>query len=203
MKLKQIIERSKLFPTIARTSPILYLLMVFLYCMLSPSYHSFYLLIVLISLFPINWIIKHLIFQPIYKVLKSTTLPIIGRGARPPGANSCNVILDAKPSSSYGMPSGHSQITWSITTYILCNLIYDLINISNSKVHLTVLEYIWRIFSIVVIFSIGILVSYSRVYIDKCHTIQQVIVGAIFGIVTGGAVWYYEDDAVNYFRGII
>ena len=200
MNLKKFINRSELYPTIARTSPILYVLMVILYCMLNPSYHSFYLLAILLSLFPINWIIKHLIFQPIYKVTKRVTLPILGRGARPPGANSCNVILDGKPSSSYGMPSGHSQITWSITTYILCNLIENLINSNKSHLHITILEYIWRIFSIVAIFSIGILVSYSRVYHDKCHTIQQVIVGAIFGIVTGVLVWYYEDDALNYFK---
>jgi membrane-associated phospholipid phosphatase len=46
-------------------------------------------------------------------------------------------------------------------------------------------------------------VSYSRVYIDGCHTIQQVIVGGLLGVLIGFLIYYYENDGVNLLRKIL
>ena len=44
------------------------------------------------------------------------------------------------------------------------------------------------------ILGVSIYISYSRVYIEGCHTIQQVIVGGTVGILLGFLAFYFEDD---------
>ena len=63
--------------------------------------------------------------------------------------------------------------------------------------------------SIVILILLGLLMGYSRVFITKCHTIQQVIVGSILGIGFGYLYtiytcplirdWYNEIKIINYF----
>lgn len=194
----------KIFLYLARTSPIIYFISILVYCILSPSYNSFYLLIITIILFRANWIIKHLVFKPIYKLLNRSSLPLLGQGARPSGAINCSLSLNEKLAKSYGMPSGHSQFAWTISTYLICRIIYEWINHDDSRdsQQLIILNYIWKILTILILLIFSIYISYSRVYIDNCHTIQQVTVGAIFGIIFGGIIWYYEDDATNLLRKI-
>ena len=75
------------------------------------------------------------------------------------------------------MPSGHSQIAWLFTTYKILNL-ED------------------KNFKPISLFLIGLasLISYSRVYWSNCHTIQQVILGAIFGIIL--AIFYNKNKNI-------
>ena len=63
----------------------------------------------------------------------------------------------------YGMPSGHSQLAWFLALYFA-----DMDNISWSAT----------------IFSLSTLISYNRVNIG-CHTIKQVVTGAIIGSMLG------------------
>lgn len=192
--------RNKLFPTLARTSPVLIILSVLMNCIINPSYNSFYLLILIAILFPINWIIKHLIVQPIYKLLKTENLPLLGIGKRPPGATSCTFTLDNIPSTSFGMPSGHSQLIWTIGTYLIYKLIdkwTKTTSASETKIQMQALGYIWIICITIFILSIMVYVSYSRVYIEGCHTLQQVIIGGLLGILSGFLIYYYEDSTVN------
>jgi membrane-associated phospholipid phosphatase len=198
--------RKALLPTLSRTSPVLILFFALLNCILNPSYNSFYLLIILIALFPVNWVIKHLIVQPIYKLLKTNSLPLLGIGSRPPGATSCTFILDDISSTSYGMPSGHSQMIWTFGTYMICKLIDKWHKTTTDPATTNQMQgigYIWVICTTLILLSMMIYVSYSRVYIEGCHTIQQVIVGGILGVLIGFLVYYYENDAANVLRMIL
>ena len=203
---KKLIKRSKLLPVLARISPIIYIILGLINCIVNPTYNAFYIFIIILALFPINWVIKHLIVLPLYNVLGKTTIPIIGLGKRPQGATSCNIILelDNKIATSFGMPSGHSQMAWTLGTYLICRIINNWYNKENNKekegknkTESTVLGYIWLILSVLIILTIIIYISYSRVYIDGCHTIQQVIIGGLLGAGSGVLIWYYENDAVN------
>ena len=55
------------------------------------------------------------------------------------------------------------------------------------------------ILSCAIITSAMVYVSYSRVYIEGCHTIQQVIVGGVLGVLTGFLMFYYENDIIRLF----
>ena len=203
---KELIKRSKLLPVLARISPIIYIILGLINCIVNPTYNAFYIFIIILALFPINWVLKHLIVLPLYNVLGKTTIPIIGLGKRPQGATSCNIILelDNKIATSFGMPSGHSQMAWTLGTYLICRIInnwynkeYNKEKEGKNKTESTVLGYIWLILSVLIILTIIIYISYSRVYIDGCHTIQQVIIGGLLGVGSGVLIWYYENDAVN------
>ena len=199
-------KRQELYPTISRTSPVLFLYITLLNCIVNPSYNSFYLLICYYSILGSNWIIKHFFFKPIYGLLNKTSLPILGIGSRPPKAYGCSSALDNVISTSYGMPSGHSQIAWSIATYIICKIIqqwYDSVNDSDKKNKvITTFGYIWLIVSCMIVLGVAIYISYSRVYIEGCHTIQQVSVGGLIGVVSGFLIYYFEKDAVNLMSNI-
>lgn len=193
-------SRNALIPTLSRVSPVLLILITLLNCIVNPGYHSVYLFVVMSVSSQLNWTIKHLIAKPIYNLLKTDSLPILGIGKRPKGANSCQFILDNTASFSYGMPSGHSQLIWTMGTYIICKIINNWINSNNySKLDstITILEYIWLAVSCCIVLLSMLYVSYSRVYIEGCHTIQQVVVGGILGIATGFVVYYYENDVIN------
>lgn len=198
--------RNQLLPTLSRTSPVFIGLFALINCILNPTYNSFYFLIIISSLFPLNWIIKHLIVKPIYGLLKVESLPLLGIGKRPTGATSCTFILDDVLATSYGMPSGHSQIIWTFGTYIICKLIdkwHQTTTKDETTIQMQGIGYIWVICSTLFIFSIMVYVSYSRVYIDGCHTIQQVIVGGLLGVLIGFLIYYYENDGANLLRKIL
>ena len=94
------------------------------------------------------------------------SLPIVGRGKRPEGACGCGLVNDNKPEETFGMPSGHSQIAWSVSTYLI--LKYFL----NSPLQT------------VFLLAIATYISFSRLLIG-CHTTGQVVTGAIIGILCG------------------
>ena len=191
-------KRNALFPTLSRTSPVLFFIIILLNCILNPSYESVYLCIVFILACVSNHTFKQ-ISEFIYNLFNIKSLPILGSGARPPNANSCAFILDNSISKSYGMPSGHSQTAWTVATYLICKIIQNFKttkNINNTK-NTTVFDYIWLILSFSIILSSAIYISYSRVYIEGCHTIQQVIVGGLLGILFGYFIYYFENDAIH------
>lgn len=135
-------------------------------------------------------IIAHLIFNPILKIImksiyqlfKTDTLPILGLGYRPKGKAVCS-LFGTSPSEkkTFGMPSGHSEIIWSIIGYYL---IYYYNRDKDSKNFLMI-----YILKALILCMIGLFVSLSRVYIG-CHTIRQVLVGGIIGAGSGIGVYY-------------
>jgi membrane-associated phospholipid phosphatase len=99
------------------------------------------------------------------------------------------------------MPSGHSQIIWTVGIYIICKIFDKWKNKNNDEINLEYLEYlyylnyldyIWLIIVCFIILSM-VYVSYSRVYIEECHTLQQVIVGSVLGIISGFIIYYFEN----------
>ena len=197
-------KRQELYPTLSRTSPVIFFILLLLYCIILPSHQSFYLLIIYCLILGSNWIIKHLFFKQLYNFFNITSLPILGIGARPSNATGCHFILDDILSLDYGMPSGHSQIIWTIATYIVCKIISNFYyNYNDNNDHLYITStFLWLILSCIIVIYVSGYISYSRVYIEKCHTIQQVIIGGLIGIVFGFTIYYFENDAIKLMRKI-
>ena len=194
-------KRSALFPTLSRTTPALFLITIVLNCMVNPSYESFYLLIVYILECISNHTFKK-ITEFIYNLVNTKSLPILGIGSRPPNANSCGFILDNSIATSFGMPSGHSQSAWFIATYLICKIIKKFNNNKTTEKK-SPIDYIWIVVSCSIILFSAIYISYSRVYIEGCHTIQQVIVGGLIGIGLGYLIYYFENDAIHLLSKIL
>ena len=190
-------KRNNLNPTLSRSTPVIFSYLSLLNCMINPSYQSFYLFVAFNSINLSNWIIKHLIVKPIYEHLGKKSLPILGIGKRPADATGCGTYLDGLLSTTYGMPSGHSQIAWSVAIYFILKIIKNWYNNDKENKPITIIGYIWIILSCIVILGIATYISYSRVYIEGCHTIQQVIIGGILGSIMGFLVFFFETPVIN------
>lgn len=109
------------------------------------------------------------------KIFKTKTLPILGRGIRPDGAKYCGSFIFednlSGVSRSYGMPSGHSVIAFTIAMFWS---LYIMDRQSGNKKWL----------SVVLLNICCVIMALSRVYLG-CHTIQQVIVGSLLGLLFG------------------
>lgn len=125
----------------------------------------------------INAGLKNLVFKPL---MGDKHYPILGLGRRPDGANNCGLYYVGKNniSTSYGMPSGHSQNSAVFSTFILMKIL-------DSE-----LPNIYKILSIIVFPLLLIYIMWSRVYLG-CHTIQQTIIGSSIGISIGYFVYNY------------
>lgn len=201
-------KRKELIPTISRASPAIYLIIIVLYFIIYPSYNSIYLLLIFLCLSISNTIAKYVISKPLYEILNKSTLPILGLGERPKGATSCDLTLDNKVATSFGMPSGHSQLAWAFAIYIICKLISIvnnkyINNISDKYKINKYLIYTFIVFICVILLSIAYYISYSRVYIEGCHTIEQVSFGGIFGVFCGLLAFYFENDIILILRKYI
>ena len=58
-------------------------------------------------------------------------------------------------------------------------------------------DYSWSILSCIIVLLVALYISYSRVYIEGCHTIQQVSVGGMLGIATVFIIYYFEDTIIK------
>jgi membrane-associated phospholipid phosphatase len=190
-------KRQELYPTIARTSPALFFYLTVLNCIISPSYNSFYLFIVYFCSLISNLILKNIIVKPIYNLFNKNSLPLLGIGSRPKNAESCHLVLDNIVSVSYGMPSGHSQLAWAVATYILYKIITKWYTNYKYNKDISICGYLWLILSCIIVLVCALYISYSRVYIEGCHTLQQVIVGGGIGIIFGLLTGYFENYLTN------
>ena len=195
-------NRKNLLSTLSRTSPLLFLIILLFNCILAPSYEAFYLFVIYILLVLSNWVIKHIIVKPLYNLFNKTKLPILGLGYRPSNASSCQFTLDNKYATSFGMPSGHSQFAWAVATYIIFRIITNWKNANKDNKVITTSGYIWIILSCLLVLAGALYISYSRVYIEGCHTFEQVTVGGILGILCGFCIYYFEDYVVSLLKKI-
>jgi membrane-associated phospholipid phosphatase len=195
-------KRLQTIPTLARTSPVSLTLIMILYAMMKPSFNSFYLAALVLITSAFNAFLKYAIMKPLYKWSGGNDLFLLGSGSRPSGAMSCQFAIDGKRATSFGMPSGHSQIAWTIGTYLICQLVNRFIenvnqnlneNSNDTKAKI-ILDNIWIFISIGLILAVMIYIIYSRVHIEGCHTIQQVSLGSIVGAVLGFLAFYFEND---------
>jgi membrane-associated phospholipid phosphatase len=124
----------------------------------------------LLGLFLIAEITINMILKKIFETLMGNyNFPIIGRGTRPYNFKSCgyftprlkNKLLD-NGIASFGMPSGHSQSFAFIATLIS-------LHFKNN-------------FKTLILVFLTCIAMYMRVYIEKCHTISQTIIGALIGV---------------------
>jgi len=189
-----------IYKILAKFSPLIILVFLLVFCIVSlfynPNYDSvfdpYYLIIMFTLIIFTNYIAKYLIFKPIYKLYKyyynhddyddDYDLPILGIGYRP---KLCN-------DDSFGMPSCHSQIAFAFATYIICLIVMKNKNSYRHNIVSCVISYVESFIVLCIALCIALYISYSRVYIEKCHTIQQVIIGSIFGIICGIIMFYYE-----------
>lgn len=169
-------ERQSMWWSFIRSSPFTNMFYPLMLTIHKPKRVHIYFLLCYITVFITNGIEKG-ISMTIYDMLGVKSLPFIGSGERPEGASNCGTYLvyPDKPALSYGMPSGHSELGWFFSTYIILDLISNLSLNKNSKL----LTFI----CIIILISYAIVNSYARVEIEKCHTRGQVLVGAILGII--------------------
>ena len=73
------------------------------------------------------------------------------------------------------MSSGHSQIVFTFSIFIIRYIIL------NKDKYILIKNFILLLFAS--------LIGLSRVYLAKCHTLQQVIVGSIIGFLYGYLVF--------------
>jgi membrane-associated phospholipid phosphatase len=203
-------NRTKGMWNILRATPSTYLVFVIAYFLLKPSKLSLYLLISYGVISVSSNVFKKLseLFYSI-TVGKDNPIWLLGLGRRPDGATDCGSFLkfDKKAAISFGMPSGHSLTTWTVTTYLLlCLYEYTNFNDGNNNGNNNILHdftnnktinkaYTYLI--VAVLLSFAVMVSYSRVPIENCHTIQQVIIGSIIGIVMGGLIYFVQRNVFD------
>ena len=163
---------------LARAWPIIVILIPFFSYFLTNNIDLLMLSVTLILLDKVfSPFMKHIVFK---NLMGAKKYPIIGIGERPKGAKDCGLFLTKKdiPARSYGMPSGHSQSALFFSVYTIHEII-------NSSMNQSI-----KIIGILLLISIGLGIMYSRIYL-KCHTIQQVIIGALLGSVLG--TLYYNN----------
>lgn len=108
------------------------------------------------------------------------TIWLLGRGIRPDGAKHCGSFIneykmDGK-ATSFGMPSGHSQMAVTVGVMLILFL-YDKYGMDT---------YNLVSMSIVALLCVGILVS--RWWMN-CHTVEQIFVGSVIGLIYGLVGW--------------
>ena len=157
------------------------------------NFDSLYLFTTYILCVFSNHILKNL-FKIIYNLFNVKEIPILGRGIRPDGATNCGSFLfyPDKPATSYGMPSGHSQSIWFLVTYLILIIKDKKINLFEKRINKKYNEVI-KYTSICGLLFLGLLVSYSRVEIEGCHTKEQVILGGLIGASIGYIAYIFKD----------
>ncbi len=162
---------------VARIYPLIVQIISFLMYFINLDKDFLILGIIMILSEIINGGLKNLICKPL---MGNKYYPIIGLGRRPDGANNCGLYYVGKDnvSSSYGMPSGHSQNSAVFSTFMLMKVL-------NSDLSDT-----YKTLSIIGFPLLLIYIMWSRVYLG-CHTIQQTIIGSTIGIVIGYYVYNY------------
>lgn len=171
-------ERLNMGWSFIRSSPftnMFYPLILFLH---KPKSKYLYFLIAYILVFITNGIEKG-ISKYIYNIYGVDNFPIIGKGERPDGASNCGtyLVFPDKPALSYGMPSGHSELGWFFSTY----LILDLISYKSFRKYNSLI----LIISVTTLIVYAFINSYARVAIEQCHTTGQVLVGGFLGVLKG------------------
>jgi membrane-associated phospholipid phosphatase len=177
-----IIDKS--FDGFARAYPIIIIFSSVINSLITSSNEGYILSILILITNFMNHFMKEYIFRPI---MGNKYFPILGYGIRPKGAINCGLFKNGRKSTSYGMPSGHSETSTFFSTYLILKIIF------NDDLHL-----LYKIVSFIFLSFFPLLVMYSRVYWAKCHTLQQVIAGGIIGIIFACIVYKYKNYIFEY-----
>ena len=131
--------------------------------------NKFFFIFVLFNIIT-NKFLKSIVFK---SIMGDGNYPIFGIGKRPDNAINCGLFKNNKESTTYGMPSGHSQHAMAFPTFILLNKLTTNLNV------------------IILFYLIGFAVMYSRIHYG-CHTLQQVIIGGIVGCLNAYVMTKYK-----------
>ena len=101
-------------------------------------------------------------------ILKSILWARNENAKRPSGAT------DSKCGDKYGNPSGHAQFAWFFAIFWILYIL-----ISNTFTNTTA-----NVLSCISLVLIAIIISSGRIII-QCHTLSQVLLGAVIGIIIG------------------
>ena len=180
-----------LINNILRASPIIIILMLCFYSFIDNIYWPIYLNIFLIIGDLCNhYLLKNGLFKILYENFGyknykgEITLPLLGIYNRPKYARNCGFFENDNynKKSSKGMSSGHSQMAFTFVIFIIRYII------KNNDDYMLL-----KNFSLLCLAS---LIGLSRVYLAKCHTLQQVIIGSIIGFLYG----YFVFDILNMYN---
>ena len=171
--------RQSVFWNSVRATPVLVPVAGVLMILLSPSVMAGGFTIGALASTPINYLLKLLFKWLHYQIngdYKGATF--LGQGPRPLGAKGSGCFLEypLKKATSWGMPSGHSQLAWYVAGFLIGYLLIWRPH-SFSVAH--------KAGSIVAIVLAALIVSFSRVWVDGVHTPGQVLVGGLIGFVLG------------------
>jgi membrane-associated phospholipid phosphatase len=145
----------------------------------------------------LNYVFKKL-FEILYNKLKVTNIPILGRGERPVGFKNCSDVPSCEtiPTAfAFGMPSGHAQTAWFVFIFAVLYL-NDIIDkkkktaTNNKKIYYN----FWLTVAVIIGLLMSLYITYSRVSMG-CHTIQQVIIGGVLGLLLG-TVSYFVSKVI-------
>ncbi len=142
---------------------------------------SIFLSIIIILNSYLNNFLKHWISVPLFNS-NNDYLPIFGQGSRPLNANDCGYFKNcpAKPASSFGFPSGHSQFAGLQSGFLIKDIIHR--NTKDGKFRSLKKK---DKFSVLLLLLFVPIMMFARVYVEKCHTIEQTIFGALIGLFLG------------------
>jgi membrane-associated phospholipid phosphatase len=179
MDSKTLMDRNQAFWHSVRATPVLIPFAGVVMMLLSPSVMAGGFTIGAVTCSPLNALLK-MLFRWIHFQLNGTYTgtTFLGQGLRPAGAKGTGVFLTCPPNkaTTWGMPSGHSQIAWYTFGFLIGYL------------------FIWRphqfttahkITATILVLIMALVVSFSRVCVDGVHTLGQVIVGGIIGFTLG------------------
>lgn len=176
--LKYVMRQSAFWNSI-RATPVLVPVAGVLMMLLSPSVMAGGFTIGAVASTPINALLKILFKWLHYQIngdYKGTTF--LGQGPRPVGAKGSGCFLEfpLKKSTSWGMPSGHSQLAWYVAGFLIGYIFIW-------RQHLFTTTH--KAIACVVVILAALIVSFSRVWVDGVHTPGQVLVGGIIGFILG------------------
>ena len=164
---------------ILRAYPIIMIYSTMILYIMTSDLDFLYLLIVLWIGEGINYNLKYNFFKPLF----GDNIPLLGRGARPYAAKNCGLFLSKKQKkklTSYGMPSGHSQNSALFATFLILKLLSNEVTNVSSYIKM----------AIIAGWSLSVMVSR---WVFKCHTVQQIIIGAGLGIFFGFSAFKLKD----------
>jgi len=142
---------------------------------------SFYLVLIIIFSSYLNYFLKHTISVPLFSKFNDI-IPIFGQGSRPSGASDCGYFKNcpAKVAKSFGFPSGHSQFAGLHSGFLIKDILYK--NTKDGKFSSLKTK---DKFSVIFLLLLVFIMMFARVYVEKCHTIEQTIFGAGIGLFLG------------------
>ena len=172
---------SDLFFQFIKASELIMVYVNFFIAIIYGKRQSLFLSVIIILSSSLNYFLKHKIAVPLFEA-NNDNLPFFGQGSRPLNATDCGYFTNCpnKPAKSFGFPSGHSQFAGINSGFLIKDIIYR--NTKDGKFSSLKIKHK---FSVILLLLFVPIMMFARVYIEKCHTIEQTVFGALIGLFLG------------------